>query len=125
MRRKPRSGILRMMHVKPARVFTAVDWEINLGADDSAHRVTPGWCPQLSLAFLSVALQFFVLFCGVEGVQMLNHFPLKTFGSAVGLSRDSHSRKDVQILNGFHSKSDQQSCGHHVRRFFDNDPSVS
>lgn len=34
------------------------------------------------------------------------------------LSRDSHSGKDVQILNGLHPKSNRQSCQSHMRRFF-------
>lgn len=75
VKRKPYSSILRIMHLKPARVLTAVDWEIKLGADDSDHRMTPGWCPQLSFSFYSVALGFF---CGVGGVQMLNCSSVRT-----------------------------------------------
>lgn len=76
VKRKPHSGILCIMHLKLVRVLAAVDWEIKLGADDSDHRVTPGWCPQPSLSFYSVALGFF---CGVEGVQMLNRSSVRTF----------------------------------------------
>lgn len=63
------------MHLKPARVLASVNWEIKLSVDDSDCRVTPGWCPQLSLSFYSVALGFF---CGVEGVQMLNRSSVRT-----------------------------------------------
>lgn len=106
------------VHLKPVRVLTALDWEIK---HDPDGRATPGWCPQLSLSFYSVALRFF---CGADGEQVLNHSSIRTpLKSTMELSRDSHSGKDIQP-SGFHTKSGQQSCWSHTWRFFHSVPSI-